>query len=126
MLFRSARTVFYKLTGERITRDFIHTDSTVTPRSSSEILPTNSSEVSIDIHVWPNPLTGHGADIQLLNSDPEKEYVLVIYDATGTVRATSSVTDEISHVTISDTPGIYFICLLQNGELIQTKKVVRI
>lgn len=121
-----ARTVFYKLTGERITRDFIHTDNTVTPRSSSEFLTSDDSAISVDIHIWPNPVTSREANIQLENAELGKEYVLVIYNAIGTERSTTIVSSEITQAPICDIPGIYIICLLQNGELIQVKRVVRI
>ena len=120
-----ARTVFYKLTGERIVRDFIHTDSTVTPRSSNEILPSDDSRKMVEFHVWPNPVIDHSVDIYLENADPDLEYKVVCYDAFGALRSTSSVSNENINFPISDTPGIYIVCLWQDGQLIHTKKIIR-
>jgi len=120
-----ARTVFYKLTGERITRDFIHTDSTVIPRNS-DVTTSVDTQISVEFHVWPNPVTGQDVEISFEGANPEKEYVLVVYDALGVLRSATTVSNEVIYVPIGDATGIYFVCLFQDGERIHTKKVVRI
>lgn len=120
-----ARTVFYKLTGKRIIRDFIHIDSTLTPRSSNEKPTLNSSRITVEFHVWPNPVIGHDIDIQLNHADPGKQYLLVVYDAFGKMCSSTPITNGVSSLAISDKPGLYIICLLQDGEWIHTKRVVR-
>lgn len=121
-----ARTIFYKITGERITRNFIHIDSTVTPRSNNESFVEDVSRISTEFDIWPNPMTSQNLNIRLNNTAPDKEYLLVVYDAFGKMHYSAPVTSGNSSLPICDVPGIYMVCLLQDGEMIRTKKVIKI
>ena len=120
-----ARTVFYKLTRERITRDFIHTDSTITPRNISEIKSLSESSIQIELDVWPNPVSENTIDIRVGNANPEKKYQLAAIDVFGKIHTKVPLTISLSSVQIGDAPGIYMVCLLQDGEIIITKKVIK-
>jgi hypothetical protein len=109
-----------------IPSDFIHTDSTVTPRSSGEIPVLEEMQITVEFEVWPNPVIGHGVDIRLENADHMKTYTLVVYDAFGKMHTSIPIANGATTLPICEIPGVYVVCLLQDRARILTKRIVRI
>lgn len=121
-----ARTIFYLLTGERITRTFMHLDSTVTQRNNTTIVNDKDPEKEeISWHVFPNPSAGNIIEVTTNGIDAEYAYEIMVHDAVGSLISSAAGTGNFQHISIGEKPGIYFVSLRLNDRIIGIKRVVR-
>jgi hypothetical protein len=121
-----ARTLFYKLTGIRITRAFTHLDKSVTLRSPYR---WDKSEVSVpvgSIQVFPNPSNRSTIEISIPDFQTERQYEVSVYSIYGNLISTSAVTSNRHTAAIGETSGVYIILLRIDGIPGESARVVRI
>ncbi len=116
-----ARSLYYKLTGERLPITFIHSERSLEPRSN------NSSTTISNIMSYPNPVSGDTYYVSISERSEQTTYQIKIYNTQGSLMRSFDVTGNGQHnVDISTlNTGMYLLSIEASGMNVYNSKFVK-
>ncbi|MFT6338742.1 MAG: hypothetical protein ACJATI_005519 [Halioglobus sp.] len=114
-----ARSLYHKLTGERIIIDHQYRSRT---RSAKSGVGLEQEEISI----FPNPTVDRYITVALDTKERTSDYSVYLYNMIGEVIETKTLNTGNNQIYLGDKSSILFITILKDGEVIKTEKVVRL
>jgi hypothetical protein len=114
------RSIYYKLTGEKIKIEFVHLDGT---RSTTREISKNTDSKLI---VYPNPLDGEYFTASIDEYDLNSKYSIVIRSIDGRIVTEAKLDNTENQININKEKGIFLIQLFENDALISTEKLVKL
>ncbi len=114
------RSIYYKLTGEKIKIEFVHLDGT---KSTTRAISNNTDSRLI---VYPNPLDGEYFTISIDEFDFNSKYSIVIRSIDGRIVTEAKLDNAENQINIDKKRGVFLIQLFENNALISTEKLVKL
>jgi hypothetical protein len=113
------RSIYYKLTGERIDIDFEHLNG----KSSTRAVVKNPVS---RLSVFPNPINDDYFNISIDEFSTDLEYTIKISSLDGRVLENTIISDVNSRIDINGNKGVYIVQLFENNKLVSTQKLVKL
>ena len=114
-----ARSLYYRLTGERIYVDYEHVNNAVSPKS-------RNATTKDEIDIFPNPVTQNFITISLNIIEPTADYTVSVHNIFGKHITTKRVNNGVSKVNVGEEKGILIVMVIKNEKVLSTKKVVKL
>jgi hypothetical protein len=114
-----ARSLYHKLTGERIIIDHQY-------RSRTRGAKSSTGQGQEKISIFPNPVLDGYITIALDTKGITSDYSVNLYNMIGEVIESITLNAGNNQIDLGDKSGILFITTLKNGEVIKTEKVVKL
>jgi len=114
-----ARSLYHKLTGEKVLLD--HNYNSRTRNNKSDKRKANE-----EIVIFPNPTSDRFTTIELDPKSKNIDYSVSLYDMNGSLINTKSLKLGSNQIDLEDKLGLFLIAIYKNGEVIKTEKLLRL
>lgn len=117
-----ARSLYYKLTGEKLPISFVHSDHSLEPRTISKVDPQTN------ILTYPNPVQGNTYHVSITDREAKASYQVKIYNLQGNMMKQVEIRGNGQHdVNISTfNAGMYLLTLESLGVNVYNTKFVKL
>ncbi|MEE9438636.1 MAG: T9SS type A sorting domain-containing protein, partial [Saprospiraceae bacterium] len=112
-----SKSLYYKLTGDRILVNFTHLDG-------SDSKTREIKEID-KITIYPNPISDEYINVSIDKLESESIYTVSVYNTMGKMVITQRIADVDTRLDIGHTKGLYIISLNKDGKTIKTEKIVK-
>jgi hypothetical protein len=114
------RSIYYKLTGERINIEFEHLDGS---KSNTRAI---SKKMDSRLNVFPNPVIDNYFHVSIDEFSHDSKYLIKILSLDGKVIESTNISENIIRININENQGVFIVQLFENNELVSTQKLVKI
>jgi hypothetical protein len=114
-----ARSIYHKLTGERIYLDHQYEDR-------SRNAKTNTAAVKEEISIFPNPTMDEYITVSLDVKESTTGYSANLYNMVGEIIEIKVLNSGNNIIDLGDNSNILFVIIYKDGEVVKTEKLLRL